>query len=88
MIADTSLQAYEKIKATLPAKRKAVLLVLEKMSEACNKTLAWRMKWPINCITPRTGELRKQGLIVDTQIKKISGHNHQYFRAAKPERLF
>jgi hypothetical protein len=88
MIAPTSLEAYDKIKATLPVKRRAVLSALEKMSEACNKTLAWRMKWPINCITPRTGELRKQGLIVDTNIYEISGHNHQYFKAAKPKRLF
>ena len=88
MIAITSRQAYDEIKAKLPAKRKRVLEIIERMSECCNKTLAWRMNLPVNCITPRTGELREQGLIINTKVEKISGYNHQYFRAARPERLF
>ena len=88
MIAPTSLEAYNQIKDTLPEKRKAVLVALEKMDEACNDTLAWRMTWPINCVTPRTGELRKLGLIVNTEKRIHNGFNVQYFKAAKPETLF
>ena len=88
MIAITSYEAYERIKADLPEKRKAVLKAAEKGTEWCNDTLAWRMNWPINCVTPRTGELRKRGLLIDTRKKEHNGFNVQWFRAAKPERLF
>jgi len=88
MIAETSLEAYEKIKAKLPEKRKQVLKAIENGDEWCNDTLAWNMKWPINCVTPRTGELRKLGLIVNTRKKEHKGFNVQYFRSAKPETLF
>lgn len=88
MIAITSLEAYNKIKAALPAKRKAVLEAAEKMSECCINTLAFRMDVHPNKISGRTGELRKMGLLIDTEKKKLNGFNCQYFRAAKPERLF
>lgn len=88
MIADTSLEAYDKIKASLPEKRKAVLVAAEKGTEWCNDSLAYRMGWPINCVTPRTGELRKLGLLIDTKKKEHKGYLCQYFRAARPERLF
>jgi hypothetical protein len=88
MIAETSLEAYDRIKEKLPEKRKAVLVAAEKGTEWCNDTLAWRMNWPINCVTPRTGELRKMGLLVNTRKKEHKGFTVQWFRAAKPERLF
>ena len=88
MIADTSLQAYDKIKSKLPEKRLAVLIAAEKMSECCINTLANRMKLHPNEISGRTGELRKMGLLIDTKKKKLNGFMVQYFKAAKPERLF
>ena len=88
MIAITSRQAYDKIKASLPAKRKAVLVAAEKGTEWCINSLAYKMNLPPNHISGRTGELRSLGLLVDTEIRKLNGYNCQYFRAARPERLF
>ena len=88
MIAITSLQAYERIKDNLPAKRKAVLVALEGLEDACNETLADELGWAINRVTPRTGELRDLNLLVDTEVRQYHGYNVQFFKANKQERLF
>jgi hypothetical protein len=44
--------------------QKAVLDALRFFPDATNAEMADYMDWPVNRITPRMGELRKQGLVL------------------------
>src|SRR5436309_1942530 len=65
MIQDTSLWAHELAKQKLGEKQKAVLDALRFFPDATNAEIAAHMGWPINRITPRMGELRKMGLVLE-----------------------
>ena len=91
MIQATSLQSYAFIKESLSNRQMKVLRALENMGDdgACNHGLALRLNWPINCVTPRTLELREKKLVVDAGTRKVNGRNCHFWKvAAKPETLF
>jgi predicted transcriptional regulator len=66
MISDTSLHAYALATQHLGAKQKAVLDALRFFPDATNAEIAAHLAWPINRITPRMGELRQQGLVLES----------------------
>lgn len=70
-IQDTSLQAYFDID-NLPEKRRVVYEAIKELGEACNLEIARHLNLPINCVTPRTNELVKLGLV--TMAKKDITH--------------
>ena len=68
MIRDTSFAAYHELDESnkLPDRRKSVLVALIQAGRPLtNKEIATRLKWPINCVTGRTRELVKSGLVID-----------------------
>jgi hypothetical protein len=62
-IQETSLWAYAQATQNLGAKQKEVLDALRFFPDATNAEIARAMNWPVNRVTPRTGELVKIGLI-------------------------
>jgi len=61
---DTSLEAYNSILPDLSKKQKQVLAALFMLNgSATNEQLATYLSIGINCVTPRTGELLKAGVI-------------------------
>jgi hypothetical protein len=62
--ADTSLWAYAQVTQDLGKKQKEVLDALRYFLDATNAEIAAHLKWPITRVTPRMGELRKQGLVL------------------------
>ena len=63
-VSNTSLTAYDHIKETLSAKRKAVLEVLQKENRPMtNKEISVKLGWEINRITGRVNELVELQLV-------------------------
>ena len=83
---DTSLFAYRIATQHLGAKQKAVLDALRFFPDATNRELKEYMHWEINSITPRVGELRDQGLVLDAGIRpcKYTGRRVRAWRAKHP----
>ena len=80
-IADTSLHAYALASQHLGKTQKAVLDALRYFPDATNAEIAARLSWPINRVTPRMGELRKQGLVLEAgrrMCKVTSGTAHAW----------
>jgi len=65
MIQDTSLHAYALATQNLGKKQKEVLDALRFFPDATNAEIGARLGWPINRVTPRMGELRAQGLVLE-----------------------
>lgn len=65
-VQQTSIDAYLTIN-NLSGKRKEVYNAIKEMGEACNLDLAYRLKWAINRVTPRTKELREMGLVEEAK---------------------
>jgi hypothetical protein len=63
MIASTSEQAYKSIKPKLGDKQRAVYSAIKDMGIASNEMLADYLHWPINCVTGRSTELHRYGMI-------------------------
>jgi Mn-dependent DtxR family transcriptional regulator len=86
MIEDTSLWAYAQATQHLGAKQKAVLDTLRFFPDATNAEIAARMNIPINTVTPRTGELRKMGLVLEAGVRrcKITGNRAHSWKAKHP----
>ena len=86
MIQDTSLFAYSVATQNLGAKQKQVLDALRFFPDATNRELKEYMHWEINSITPRIGELRDQGLVIDAGIRpcKITGRRVHAWKAKHP----
>lgn len=66
MSIDTSLEAWFKVKSELNNRQNAVLdaiqhIIYTKNTCPTNLEISHYMRIPINCITPRTNELRKLG---------------------------
>jgi len=61
MIQQTSLEAFSGSERSL--KRHEVLKALKGLVFGSDKELATRLGWPINCVTPRRGELVRVGLV-------------------------
>ncbi len=64
MIRQTSLLAYQDVKKKLSRTQAMVLEALEEISPASDKDIARHLKWPINSITPRRGELVTKNKVV------------------------
>lgn len=86
MIQDTSLWAYSLATQNLGKKQKEVLDCLRYFPDATNAELAARMNWPINRVTPRMGELRKQGLVLESCRRrcKVTGSMAWAWKAKHP----
>lgn len=63
MMRQTSLEAYELLQPQLGERQAAVLTALRCMVQATDKDLASFLRWPINRVTPRRGELVKLGRV-------------------------
>lgn len=64
-VAQTSLEAYEKLQTVINERQRQVMKVLNNCSCALTNTeLALVLGWPINRVTPRVLELRIKGLVV------------------------
>lgn len=61
---DTRLTAYLKIKPELGERQLSVLNALKELECATNTQIAKHLNLPINCVTGRTNELRKKGLVI------------------------
>jgi len=74
LIQDTSLEAYRSIVESLGPRQKIVFEALRN-NPASNKTLAKRLGFEINQVTPRTLELRKKGLVKKMYCDIENGHS-------------
>ena len=75
MIQETSLFAYSIATQNLGAKQKEVLDALRFFPDATNAEIAARLGWPVNRVTPRTGELIKIGLIFKVERRTCKATN-------------
>ncbi|HEY2471040.1 MAG TPA: winged helix-turn-helix domain-containing protein [Terracidiphilus sp.] len=84
--ADTSLWAYALATQNLGARQKQILDALRVFPDATNAELEKHTGWKINTITPRIGELRKLGLVLDAgaRVCKATGHRAHAWRAKHP----
>lgn len=69
MIQQTSLLAYNEVLGDLGRRQKQVLEAFQ-IKDFTNQELSEYLKWPINTITPRVGELRIKGLVVEKERRK------------------
>lgn len=67
-VAETSRWAF----ATVPLseRQQAVLAQLAEHGELSDQDLSMKLGWPINCVTPRRGELVELGLVVRARVVK------------------
>jgi len=70
MLVQTSIQAYHKIKPTLGKRQEEVLSIFKENTALTDQEISHILRKPINCITPRRGELVKMGLVVRTAVVK------------------
>lgn len=85
---ETSLEAYRDVRARLGERQRSVLLVLETaQAPLCDREIAAILRWPINCVTPRRGELVDLGLVEDAGKMKYAGRMRHFWRAVT-DRLF
>jgi hypothetical protein len=86
MIQDTSLWAYAQATQSLGKKQKEVLDALRYFPDATNAEIAGHLKWPINRVTPRMGELRKQALVLEAgrRVCKVTGSTAHAWKAKHP----
>jgi hypothetical protein len=75
MIQDTSLWAYNLATQNLGKKQKEVLDTLRYFPDATNAEIAQKLGWPINRVTPRTGELIELGLAFKVERRKCKVTN-------------
>ena len=87
-VADTSLMAYDKVLEKLNHKQRVVLDGFKRYGPITNKELAKRMGIEINKITPRSGELRDQGLIQLVGSRRVDGFFSKVWEAVYIEQLF
>lgn len=59
----TSMDAWKLIQESLGQKQMLVLETLKVLGQATDKQISVALGWPINCITPRRGELVEMGLV-------------------------
>jgi len=74
---DTSIQAYRSVRPFLNDKQIKVLAALRMLNNsATNEEIADYLHWPINTVTPRTGELLQKGMIArGEKVKGKSGRS-------------
>lgn len=78
----TSLEAWNNIQHGMGQRQLQVYLALKEMKEATNAMLSQRLQLPINCITPRTLELRQIGLVIESYRDKcpVTGRSAIFWR--------
>ena len=86
MIQDTSAHAWALLTKDLTDRQKEVLDALRFFPDATNAEIAARLGWPINRVTPRMGELRTQGLVLEAGKRtcKVTGGTAHAWRAKHP----
>jgi predicted ArsR family transcriptional regulator len=67
-VAETSRWAFETV--PLSERQQAVLAALMERGEMTDQQLAAHLGWPINCVTPRRGELVEAGLVARSRVEK------------------
>jgi DNA-binding MarR family transcriptional regulator len=67
-VAETSRWAFETV--PLSERQQAVMAALLERGEATDQDLAMHLGWPINCVTPRRGELVEAGLVERSRVVK------------------
>jgi len=70
MLVQTSIQAYHEIKPTLGKRQKEILALFKENTALTDQEISRILRKPINCITPRRGELVKLGLVVRMAVVK------------------
>lgn len=70
---ETSYAAWDSIQLDIGPKQKMVLWALRSQGDMTDKQLVAFLKWPINCITGRRGELVKKGLLEERCKKYFDG---------------
>lgn len=85
MITETSLQAWESIKDNLGFKQRQVYLKLKEIQPATDVMIADSLRWPINTVTPRRGELANRFKMVGVAYtgKNDKGRNAIYWRCVR-----
>ena len=74
MMQQTSLLAYEELnKGGLSVRQTSVLRAIKRCGVVSDKSLANVLNWPINCVTPRRGELVKAGVVVEVGVALENG---------------
>lgn len=63
MIAQTSLLAYVEVLESIGTRQMQIYKTIEEIGPCSNTMISKRLHLPINCITGRSNELRKQGLV-------------------------
>lgn len=83
MIQETSMQAYKQIKDELGKRQHEVFIAIVNLERATNSMIAKHINLPINCITGRTNELRKKGLVIysHTSWCPVTKNKAMYWRA-------
>lgn len=69
MYQETSYMAWDSIQEGLSAKQKVVLWAFKAQGDMTNAEMAKFINWPINCVTPRVGELVKKRLVEAKGVK-------------------
>ena len=82
----TSLNAYKKIEKSLTRRQISVYHALESITDMTNSELAEYLRWSINRVTPRVGELRKLDLVAYAGKRKcrITGERVKSWRPINP----
>ncbi len=85
MITETSMQAWESIKDNLGLKQRQVYLKLQEIQPATDVMLADALRWPINTVTPRRGELSNQLRLVGVDYigKNNKGRNAIFWKVVR-----
>lgn len=73
MVRDTSLQAWQEIQPKLPQRQQTVYNSIKKHSDCTDLEISKDTGLPINCVTPRRGELEAKGLIESSGVKMQKG---------------
>lgn len=73
-----SLEAYRGLNLTL--RQAQVYRAFEVLGEAMDLKVAEFLKMPINCTTPRVGELIDKGILVECGNVKTGNRNHRVCR--------
>jgi len=61
---NTSILAYQEIEPCINTRQRQIIKALGKLQYATNSMISHYLNIPINCVTGRTNELRKLGVIV------------------------
>ena len=88
-VQSTSLLAFQSVQRGLSSRQEAVYKAFERYGNMTNKQVAHELGWEINSITPRVKELREQGLLWETGIRRdpVNGRPAKVWGVAR-ETLF